>query len=53
MNIYIYIYKCVLKSSYDDVISVIDDFFTNGIKALQHRWSNECTEHKELKNKQL
>ena len=25
-----------LKSSYDDVISAVDDFFINGIQALKH-----------------
>ena len=27
-----------LKSSYADVISTVNDFFTNRIQALQHRW---------------
>ena len=26
-----------LESSYDDVISAVDDFFTNEIQALQHQ----------------
>ena len=32
------LYQGGLKSSYDDVISAVDDFFTNGIQALQHQW---------------
>ena len=27
-----------LRLSLDDIISVVDDFFTNGIQALQHWW---------------
>ena len=30
-----HIFKDKLKSSYDDVISAVDDVFTNGIKILQ------------------
>ena len=38
-------YECGLKSSYDDVISVVD-FFTNGNQALQHQWM-KCVDCKE------
>ena len=38
--IYIYIHKHIyeggLKSSYEDTISAVDDFFINRIQALQH-----------------
>ena len=31
-----------LKSSYDGIISAIDDFLTNGIQALQQKWKKKC-----------
>ena len=33
-----------LNSSYDDVISAVDDFFINGIQAQQYRWK-KCVDH--------
>ena len=31
-------YKSSVKSSYNEVLSAVDDFLTNGIQALQHWW---------------
>ena len=46
LYIYLYIYvREKLKSSYDDVISGIDDILTYGIQTLQHWWK-ECVNHK-------
>ena len=46
VRIYIYImYKSGLKSSYDGIISAVDDFLTNGIQTPQHRWK-KCVDCK-------
>ena len=36
--LYIYIYEGALKTSYDAVISAVEDYFTCGIQTLQRRW---------------
>ena len=38
-------YEVALKSTYNDNISAVDDFLTNGIQALQHR-RNKCVDCK-------
>ena len=34
-----------MKNSYDDVISAIDNFLTNEVRLLQHRWK-KCVHFK-------
>ena len=34
-----------LKISYDDIISAVDDIFTNWIQAMKYRWKNSV-DHK-------
>ena len=46
MNMWDCMYEGGLKSSFEDVISAVDYFLTNGIQTLQ-RWWKKCVDRKE------